>query len=128
MQQKMNKNSAKRGNYKRVHKKQWSKMIYLNLARKLFFELDGLSYYPMRRYSYRGISMAMLEKYGAKIHYSTICRWAHRYKWLELWDEIKKGLMEAQEELEKDRNLQKYSEKVYEVYKKAFKINQKEII
>jgi hypothetical protein len=125
MQQKMNKNSAKRGNYKRVHKKQWSKMIYLNLARKLFFELDGLSYYPMRRYSYRGISMAMLEKYGAKIHYSTICRWAHKYKWIEKWEhEVKNELMEAQEELERHKDLQKYSEKLKEIYKKVFSVNQ----
>jgi len=125
MQQKINKNSTKKGKYKKVHKKQWSKMIYLNLARKLFFELDELSYYPMRHYSYRGISRLMREKYGAKIHYSTICRWAHRYKWLELWEhEVKKGLMEAQEELERDRNLQRYFERVKEVYKKAFSVNQ----
>jgi hypothetical protein len=100
-------------------------MIYLYLARGLFFELNSLSYYPMRRYSYRGISKVMLEKYGAKIHYSTICRWAHRYKWLDLWEhEFKKGLMEIEKEFERDRNLQRYSERLYELYKKVFNINQ----
>jgi hypothetical protein len=36
--------------------------------------------------------------------------------------------MEAQEELERDRDLQKYTEKLKEVYKKVFSVNQKDII
>jgi hypothetical protein len=107
---------------KRVHKKQWSKMIYPNLAFKFFWQLDPLYYDVRRRYSYRDISELMLKEYGVKIHYSTICRWAHRLRWLELWDyEIMRGLMEAMEKLEKDEDYQRFIRQVYEDYKRLSK-------
>jgi hypothetical protein len=116
MQQKLGSQSQ------RGKKTRWSKLIYPALAERLFFELDELSMDTKRKYSYREIAELMYELYDAKIHYSTICRWAHKFGWLELWDNaIKEGTLDALRELEHDKDYQEFMRELIEDSKKLLK-------
>jgi len=106
----------------KLHKTQWSKLIYPNLAIQLFFELDPNSWDTKRRYSYRDISMLMQERYKVRIHYSTICRWAHRFRWIELWENAnKEGTLNALQELEEDKDNQEFRRELIEDSQKLLK-------
>ena len=88
-------------------------MIYPSLAEKLFFELDELSMDTKRKYSYREIAELMYELYDVKIHYSTICRWAHKFGWLELWgNAVKEGMLRALKTLADDDEYQKFAQEL----------------
>jgi len=66
--------------------------------------------------------MLMQEKYQAKIHYSTICRWAHRFGWIELWDNAnKKGTLRALKELEEDQDYQEFRRELLKDIQKGLK-------
>lgn len=96
-----------------IHKKQWSKMVYPRLAEYLFFEVDPYSWTTKRRYSYRGIALEMYERYGARIHYSTIFRWAHKYGWVDRWESaIREGILKALQKLEEDPEYQRFREEL----------------
>jgi hypothetical protein len=103
----------KLGSQKRAKKTRWSKLIYPNLAERLFFELDPNSWDTKRRYSYRDIAKLMQERYQAKIHYSTIYRWAHKFGWLELWDNaVREGMLIALKTLFEDAEYQKFTQEL----------------